>query len=63
MGLILLIVLVLLLAGSAPVYPYSRRLGYVPSGVLGLLVVILLVLMIMSVIPWGFGPGPVVVSP
>jgi multisubunit Na+/H+ antiporter MnhB subunit len=61
MGLILLIVLILLLFGSAPVFPHSRRWGYGPSGVLGLLLVILLVLLLMGTIPWGFGP-PVVVT-
>ena len=60
MGLILLIVLVLLLFGTAPVFPHSRRWGYGPSGILGVLVVILLVLMLMGSVPWGWGPGPVV---
>ena len=56
MGLILLIILVLLLAGSFPAYPYSRNWGYGPSGVLGLLLVVLLVLMLMGTVPWGYGP-------
>jgi hypothetical protein len=56
MGLILLIVLVLLVLGSVPAYPYSRGWGYGPSGVLGLLLVVLLVLMLMGTIPWGYGP-------
>ena len=43
MGMLLLIVLVILLLGSVPAYPYSRRWGYGPSGVLGLLLVVLLV--------------------
>ena len=64
MGTILLIVLILLLLGSAPVYPYSRRWGYGPSGLFGLLVVVLLVLLLMGTIPWmGWSlgpPGPVV---
>lgn len=43
MGLILLIVIVILLIGAAPTWPYSRGWGYYPSGGLGLVLVILLV--------------------
>ena len=50
-GLILLILLVLFLAGSFPAWPYSRSWGYGPSGVLGLLVLVLLVLMLVNVVP------------
>ncbi len=46
MATILLIVLVLLLLGSVPAWPYSRGWGYYPSGGLGLLVIILLVLLL-----------------
>jgi hypothetical protein len=60
MGLILLIVLVLLLFGSAPVYPYSRNWGYRGPGLFGLLLVILLILLFLNVVPWGFGPTVVV---
>ena len=56
MGLILLIVLVVLLLGSVPAYPYSRGWGYGPSGLLGLLLVVFLVLLLMGAIPWGYGP-------
>jgi hypothetical protein len=64
MGLILLIVLVLLLVGAFPAYPYSRSWGYGPSGVLGLLLVVLLLLLVFNAVPWGFGVGrPVYVSP
>lgn len=45
---ILLIVLILLLLGALPVYPYSRSWGYYPSGGVGLIVVILLVLFLMG---------------
>lgn len=48
MGLILLIVLVLFLVGALPTWPHSRNWGYFPSGGLGLLVVILLVLVLMG---------------
>jgi len=43
---ILLIVLVLLLVGAVPVWPHSRSCGYYPSGGVGLLVIILLVLLL-----------------
>ncbi len=59
MGLILLIVLVILIAGTVPTYPYSRRWGYRPSGVLGLVLLILLLMVLLDWIPWGFAPGPV----
>lgn len=54
MGLLLLIVLLFLLLGGVPAWPYSRGWGYGPSGLAGLLLVILLVLLILNVIPWGF---------
>jgi hypothetical protein len=44
MSTILLILLILLLVGAVPAWPHSRGWGYGPSGVLGLLVVVLLVL-------------------
>ena len=50
MGLILLIILILLLIGGLPAWPYSRQWGYGPSGLLGLLLVVLLVLMLLRVI-------------
>ncbi len=56
MGLILLIVLVVLLLGGLPSWPYSRNWGYGPSGVVGLLLLVFIILLIFSVIPWGFGP-------
>lgn len=43
---ILLIVLVLLLIGALPAWPYSTGWGYYPSGGLGLAVIILLVLVV-----------------
>lgn len=47
---ILVILLVLLLLGALPVWPYSRRWGYFPSGILGVLLVILLVLLLAGII-------------
>lgn len=48
LGTILLIVLILLIAGALPLYPHSRKWGYAPSGGLGLLVLILVILMVMG---------------
>jgi hypothetical protein len=48
MSLILIIVLVLLLAGIAPIWPHSRSWGYGPSGGLGLILLILVVLMLLG---------------
>ena len=50
LSLILLIVVILLLLGSVPAWPYSRGWGYAPSGGLGLILVILLILWLMHVI-------------
>ena len=46
MGTILLIVLILLLLGAFPTWPHSKNWGYGPSGGLGLVVVILIVLLL-----------------
>jgi len=46
MSTILLVLLVLLLIGALPSWPYSRGWGYYPSGGLGLVVVVLLVLLL-----------------
>ena len=48
MGLILLIILILLLVGAVPRWGHSTNWGYGPSGVLGTVVVILLVLVLMG---------------
>jgi hypothetical protein len=50
LGTILLIVLVLLLLGAIPTWPYSRGWGYYPSGGLGLVLVILIVLLLLGYI-------------
>jgi Protein of unknown function (DUF3309) len=54
MGLILMIILILLLLGAVPVYPYSREWGYGPSGLVGLLLVVLLVMLLFRAVPWGY---------
>jgi len=43
---ILLIVLVLMLVGALPAWPHSRSWGYYPSGGMGLVVVVLLILLL-----------------
>ena len=48
MGTILIILLVLLLIGALPSWPYSRDWGYYPSGGLSIVVVILLILFLMG---------------
>jgi hypothetical protein len=46
--ILLLILLVILLAFSVPAWPYSRSWGYYPSGGLGLVVLILVILLLMG---------------
>ena len=46
MSTILLIILVLLLVGALPTWPYSSGWGYYPSGGLGLVVIIVLILVL-----------------
>lgn len=48
LGTLLLIVLVLMLIGAVPAWSHSRGWGYAPSGGIGLLVVILLVLLLFG---------------
>jgi hypothetical protein len=63
MGLILLIVLLVLLVGALPAWPYSRSWGFAPTGLLGLLLIVLIILMILGTIPWGFSTVPAVRVP
>jgi hypothetical protein len=48
LGTILLIILILILIGSLPTWPYSGGWGYYPSGGFGLVVVIVIVLLLMG---------------
>jgi hypothetical protein len=48
LGTILLIILILILIGSLPTWPYSSGWGYYPSGGFGLLVVVLIILLVMG---------------
>ena len=46
MGTILLVILILLLLGAIPAWPYSRGWGYGPSGGVGLVLLILVILLL-----------------
>jgi hypothetical protein len=48
MGTILLIVLIILLLGALPAWPYSRGWGYYPSGGLGTILLIILILVMLG---------------
>jgi len=45
---LLLIILIIMLIGSLPAYPYSRGWGYYPSGGLGLVLLVLLILLLLG---------------
>lgn len=47
-GMILLIIVILMLVGVLPTWPHARRWGYGPSGILGVILVIILVLFLMG---------------
>ena len=46
MGTILIILLILLLIGAVPSWPHSRNWGYFPSGLLGLVLIVIIILAI-----------------
>jgi hypothetical protein len=48
LGTLVLVVLVLMLVGSLPTWPHSRGWGYYPSGGLGLILAVLVVLLLMG---------------
>ena len=48
LGLILLVVLIMLLLGALPSWPYSRGWGYYPSGLLGIVLIILIVYLLLG---------------
>jgi hypothetical protein len=48
MGLVLLILVLLFLVGALPTWPHSKNWGYLPSGGLGFVVLILLILVLMG---------------
>jgi len=54
MGTILLILLILLLLGAFPRWGYNQNWGYGPSGLLGLVLFVVVVLLLLRYIPIGF---------
>jgi hypothetical protein len=48
LGTILLIILILLLVGALPTWPYAANWGYFPSGGLGLLLLIIIILLVLG---------------
>ena len=48
LGTILLVVVILMLIGALPTWPHSRQWGYYPSGGLGLIFLILIILLLMG---------------
>jgi hypothetical protein len=48
LGTLLVIILILILLGAVPAWPYSRGWGYGPSGILGVVLVIVLILVLMG---------------
>ena len=48
LGTILLVILILLLIGALPTWGYSSGWGYMPSGIVGVLVVVLIILLLMG---------------
>jgi hypothetical protein len=47
-GTILLIILILILIGVIPTWPYSRGWGYAPGGIVGLILIIILILLLLG---------------
>jgi hypothetical protein len=48
MGTILIILLILLMLGAVPTWPYNRTWGYYPSGLLGLVLLIVIILVLLE---------------
>ena len=48
LGTILLVVLILLLLGALPSWPYSRGWGYYPSGIFGVVLLVIIILLLMG---------------
>ena len=48
MSTILIIILILILLGALPTWPYSRGWGYFPSGILGVVLIIIIILLVMG---------------
>jgi hypothetical protein len=48
MGLIVLIIIIILLVGAFPTWPHSQSWGYGPSGILGVILVVVLILFLLG---------------
>ena len=48
LGIALMVILILVLIGAVPTWPHSRNWGYYPSGGLGLILVIVVLLMLLG---------------
>jgi hypothetical protein len=48
MGLLLLIIIIILVIGAAPRWPYSQSWGYGPSGILGVVLIVVLILLLLG---------------
>jgi Protein of unknown function (DUF3309) len=51
-GLLLLIIVVILILGMLPTWPYSRGWGYRGPSILGLVLLVLLILLLFNLLPW-----------
>ena len=52
LGTILIIILILVLVGALPSWPHSRNWGYGPSGILGVVVVVILMSLMLAGMDW-----------
>jgi hypothetical protein len=48
LGTLLLIILILVLLGALPAWPYSRGWGYAPGGIIGVILLVVVVLLLMG---------------
>jgi hypothetical protein len=48
MGMILIIILILLVIGALPTWPYSQGWGYYPGGLIGLILIVILILVVLG---------------
>lgn len=48
MNTLLLIILIIILLGVIPTWPYSREWGYYPGGIIGIILIIFIILMLMG---------------
>jgi hypothetical protein len=48
LGLIVLIIVILMLAGAVPAWPHARGWGYGPSGILGAVLLIVIILLVLG---------------